>query len=287
MKSFAALALALAILGFSLLAGGPAGAAADLPPGSRVERDVAYGPDPAQRMDIYLPARPRQAPVLLMVHGGGWFRGDKAMGNVVANKVARWLPQGIIVISVNNRLVPEADPVEQADDIALALAFAQARAPSWGGDPARFVLMGHSAGAHLVALLAADPAIAARRGARPWLGTIPLDSAAYDVARIMNARHFKLYDRAFGDDPAFWQQASPFHRLAGRPAPLLLVCSSRRAVSCAQARGFAEKVTSMGARATVLPVDLSHGAINQELGLPGDYTDAVEAFMRSLGILPR
>ena len=117
-----------------------------LPEGTKVVRDIAYGPDAAQRLDVYLPEHPTAAPVIFLVHGGGWRRGDKAMGSVVTNKVARWLPQGYVVISVNYRLAPQAGPLEQADDVAMALAFAQSKAASWGADAARFVLMGGSAG---------------------------------------------------------------------------------------------------------------------------------------------
>ncbi|HKU98329.1 MAG TPA: alpha/beta hydrolase, partial [Vineibacter sp.] len=233
-------------------------------------------------MDVYLPARPRAAPVLLMVHGGGWAIGDKAAASVVTNKIAKWLPEGFIVISVNYRLLPDTHPLTQADDVARALAAAQSKASSWGGDPARFVLMGHSAGAHLVALLAADPAIAARQGATSWLGTVALDSAALNVVEIMKARHYSLYDRAFGADPAVWQGASPFHRMRAAPAPMLLVCSSERINSCPQAQDFATKAVGLGGRVTVLPVALSHGAINKTLGLPGSYTANVGAFIRQL-----
>jgi acetyl esterase/lipase len=258
--------------------------AVSLPPGAAVDRSVAYGPSPAQRMDVYRPAAARGAPVLFTVHGGAWVVGDKANANVVVSKVPHWLPRGYIFVSVNYRMLPQADPLEQAEDVARALAAAQAKARSWGGDPARFVLMGHSAGAHLVALIAADPAIAARHGARPWLGTIALDSAAFDVAAIMRAPHPPLYDRAFGQDPQFWRRASPIHRLAAAPFPMLLVCSSRRSVPCPQAHAFADKARAKGARATVLAVAMTHAEINRDLGLPGRYTAAVDAFLRSLGL---
>uniref|UniRef100_UPI0039B64623 alpha/beta hydrolase n=1 Tax=Vibrio vulnificus TaxID=672 RepID=UPI0039B64623 len=91
---------------------------AGLPAGSRVLRDQPYGPDPAQRMDVFIPPGARSAPVILMVHGGGWRRGDKAHGRVVDNKVAHWLPAGAIVVSVNYRMLPEADVPTQRDDVA-------------------------------------------------------------------------------------------------------------------------------------------------------------------------
>ena len=90
---------------------GPAGKIV-LPRGARLERDVAYGNDPAQRLDVYVPENPARAPILLMVHGGAWMLGDKANTGVVASKVAYWLPKGYIVASMNYRMArpPEHGP---------------------------------------------------------------------------------------------------------------------------------------------------------------------------------
>jgi len=259
-----------------------------LPAGARLLRDVTYGSDPAQCMDVYLPAPApigstrAAAPVILMVHGGGWRHGDKTNARVVENKVKRWVARGWVLVSVNYRLQQSVNPVQQAGDVAMALAAAQARATAWGADPARFILMGHSAGAHLVALLSSAPQQALAAGAQPWLGTVVLDSAALEVPHIMTARHLGLYDRAFGQDAALWVRASPSHQLARDARPMLLVCSSRRDDACEQARLFAGRAAALGVRAEPLPQALSHGEINADLGLPGAYTDAVEAFMGSL-----
>jgi acetyl esterase/lipase len=142
--------------------------------------------------------------------------------------------------------------------------------------------MGHSAGAHLVALLAAAPAGAFQSGARPWLGTVLLDSTALDVVEIMEAKHPRFYDKAFGSTPTYWRAASPFHALSETAAPFLVVCSTRRSDSCQQAHQFVAKVASLQVRASVLEQDLSHKDINQQLGVAGGYTDAVESFMGAL-----
>lgn len=234
-------------------------------------RNVAYGADEDQRFDVYAPLGVQEAPVIFLVHGGGWAIGDKAAARVVENKVAHWLPRGFAIVAVNYRMLPKIDPVEQARDVARALAAAQRQAPRWGGDPHKFILMGHSAGAHLIALLAAEA------GAQPWLGAVLLDSGALDVPEIMNGRHFGLYDRAFGSDPAYWQASSPFHQLRRGGPPLLLVCSTRRFASCPQAERFVAKAGSFGTKAEVLRLDLSHGEINSELGAAPDYTAAVDA----------
>lgn len=262
-----------------------ASAAFPLPPGASVERDVAYGEDPAQKLDVYRPAHAEGAPVIFMVHGGGWRLGDKGMSRSVKNKVTHWVGKGYVLISVNYRMLPAAKPIEQAHDVAKALALSQGRAKTWGADPARFVLVGHSSGAHLVSLLSADPGSATRLGAEPWVGTMSLDSAAFDVVAIMRGQHFGLYDKAFGKDPSYWHDASPLHVLNGKlAAPMILVCSNRRSDSCAQAQAFAAKALSLGGRVSVLPVDLSHGDVNDQLGTAGPYTDGIEAFMRTLGL---
>ena len=136
----------------------------------------------------------------------------------------------------------------------------------------------------MVSLLASDPSIAQEHGARPWLGTVALDSAAFDVSTIMARRHFGFYDRVFRDDPAYWRDTSPIHRLKAAPQPMLLVCSSERRASCPQARMFADKVTSLGGRAELFPVALSHKQINERLGTDGAYTRGVDTFLQSLGL---
>jgi arylformamidase len=261
---------------------GSAGAMARVPEGVKVLRDVAYGQDPRQRFDVYLPSQARNAPVIFMVHGGGWRRGDKAMATVIENKVARWVPRGFIVISTNYRMLPDTKPIEQARDVGHALGTAQQKAAEWGGDPGKFILMGHSAGAHLVALLAVSPGMAALEGARPWLGTIPLDSGGYDVVQVMEGRHFSLYDDAFGNNPEYWRRASPYYQINQAAQPILAVCSSRRAVACPQAHAFVTRAKTFGTQATVLEKAMTHKEINDRLGADPAYTAEVESFMRQL-----
>ncbi len=253
-----------------------------------VVRDVAYGKDAAQKMDVYLPQGVKGAPVIFMVHGGAWRIGDKTNDRVVENKLARWAPRGFVFISANYRMLPDADPLTQADDVARALATAQKRAQEWGADADKFILMGHSAGAHLVSVLNAAPDRAFAQGARPWIGTVSLDTAATDMVKVMQREHYRFYDKAFGDDPAYWKAASPQHILTPQAKPILLVCSSEREDKpCLQTRVFAASAKKVGVRAEVLPQAKSHREINEELGLPGEYTDAVEAFLASLDPLPR
>ena len=245
--------------------------------GARVLRDVPYGPDARQRFDVYLPAK-RTGPVILMVHGGAWALGDKASPGLLTNKLRHWVDgQGYVLVSTNYRLLPAAHPLEQATDVARALALVQKEAPKWGADPKRLVLMGHSAGAHLAMLLHATPALVAKAGAQRWRVTVSLDSAAMDVEQLMRAPHARLYDRAFGKDAAYWQSVSPYHQVSAPGAPaLLMVCSKLRDDDpCAQALHFEKKAAHYGHYITIWGRDLSHADINRQLGAPGIYTDLV------------
>ena len=254
---------------------------ASLPRGTQVQRNLAYGSAPAQALDVYsLPGHAGPRPIIVMVHGGAWAFGDKDYKGVVESKVAHWLPRGYLFVSVNYRLLPEQDVAGQAEDVARALAYVQRHAGQWHADPSNLVLMGHSAGAHLAALLSADPALAARHGAHRWRATVSLDSAALDVGAIMQRPHLGLYDDAFGADPARWRQLSPIERLTPQAVPVLAVCSTLRADGpCEQAQAYTERAKSLGVAGGVLPQALKHGEVNKELGAHPDYTAAVDRFI--------
>lgn len=278
--------LALTLAGMSFASRLPR-ASADapwLPDGATLLQDVAYGPDDAHRLDVYRDAATAgPAPVLLLVHGGGWRAGDKATADIVRSKVRHWLPRGFVVVSVNYRLGDDVTPYDEAGDLAAALAHVQRHAAEWGGDPNRVVLMGHSAGANLVAQVTTSPALQAAAGVRPWLGSVALDSAAYDVPRLMAGPHQRAYDDAFGTDDALWRRASPTLNAGGEPPPMLLVCGTWPS-SCDQAAGLAAAVTGRGGEATVFRTFLGHGQINERMGAPGALTDAADAFLRRLGL---
>ncbi|WP_324767484.1 alpha/beta hydrolase [Pokkaliibacter plantistimulans] len=248
----------------------------------QVLENVAYGSSDQERLDIYLPHQPHQAPLIVMVHGGGWRGGDKDSRSVVVNKIERWVPRGLIFVTVNYPMLPDTSVLQQANYVARALAYVEQHAAQWGGDSQQIVLMGHSAGAHLSALIGADPGRFASLGLKPWLGTVLLDSAAMDVESIMSSRHLRLYDDAFGNDPGYWHEVSPILYLGHQAAPFLAVCSSRRQTSCEEAERFASKAQQLQVSSSVLREDLSHRDINLQLGTEGDYTRTVERFMSGL-----
>lgn len=259
----------------------PAASPPALPAGARALRDVAYGDDPRQRYDVYLPAQPQRAPVILFVHGGGWANGNKDNPGVVENKAAYWLPKGYVLVSINYRMRPDTAPIDQARDVARALADVQKRAPSWNADPANVLLMGHSAGAHLAALVGASSTLWREAGAARPRGVVSLDSGALDVPLTMKKPPLpRIYDAAFGRNPVDWIAASPYHQLTRDAVPMLFVCSSRRQDACPQGRAMVEKAKTLGVAMEVLPEDLSHGEVNHLLGAPSAYTTSVDAFVQ-------
>ena len=176
---------------------------------------------------------------------------------------------------------PDTAPIDQARDVARALADVQKRAPSWNADPANVLLMGHSAGAHLAALVGASSTLWREAGAARPRGVVSLDSGALDVPQTMKKPPLpRIYDAAFGRNPADWIAASPYHQLTRDAVPMLFVCSSRRQDACPQGRAMAEKAKTLGVEMEVLPEDLSHGEVNHLLGAPSAYTEAVDTFVQ-------
>ena len=123
----------------------------------RVSDDVAYGPLPRQKADIYTPtviAPPAGYPVVVFFYGGTWTSGDrreyKFMGEALAER-------GILTIIADYRLYPEVRYPEFLKDSALAVAWSLENARRLGGDLRRVFLMGHSAGGYNAAMVALDP----------------------------------------------------------------------------------------------------------------------------------
>jgi acetyl esterase/lipase len=268
-------------------AAGQAGAGVRTPP----TQTLAYGSDPLQTLDLWVPEGTRPAPLVLFVHGGGWKRGskDNAMGRAMP---AHMMAQGYAFASIDYRLVPKNTVEEQASDVAAALAFLLKRADSLGIDRSRVVLTGHSAGAHLVALVGTDERYLKAVGLSfaDIDGVMPNDGAAYDVPaqmktgpRIMS----QTYAQAFGSDPKRQAALSPTLHAAAPNAPAFLLLHVQRKDGVAQSRALADALKRAGT-----PVEIGsfpgeglrgHAEINRRLGEP-DYpaTAVVDAWLKKV-----
>lgn len=247
----------------------------------RAHHDIVYGENEKQRYDAYLPARSAaNGAAVVFLHGGAWRFGDKGGRGSWTGKTRHLNAQGVAFFSVNTRLLPDAGPFEQAQDLAAALGHIQRNAASYGIAADRIVLMGHSAGAHVAALLSADRRIGGRAVLRGWAGTVLLDTAVLDTVAFMSANPSWLHRNAFGADVDFWEMTSPMARLTPTAPPFLIVCSTARRGVCDSARGFAALAGDLGVAVKVLPVALSHRQINTGLGSRVGLTRDVDSFLR-------
>jgi triacylglycerol lipase len=128
--------------------------------GMTITRDVAYGSDPLQKLDLYVPeGKGAKRPVLLFVHGGGFVGGDKH-GPFYPDNITAWAAkQGMVGVNIDYRLAPKAPWPAAAEDLAAALRWVRANIAQHGGDPDRIILWGHSAGANHVADYVSHPEV--------------------------------------------------------------------------------------------------------------------------------
>ena len=141
--------------------------------------------------------------------------------------------------------------------------------------------MGHSSGGHLLTLLAADEAMRQRTGARPWLASVVLDGAGFDLLDVMPRPHAPFYDEAFGADPAQWAAASPAAQLRGPQPPALFVCSTLRPDPCRRSQRYADLLKAHGGQAELVGIARNHAQINADVGADNDETRAIRAFIEA------
>jgi triacylglycerol lipase len=182
-------------------------------PGITAERDIAFGQDPLQKLDVFTSGTGAGKPVLLFAHGGGFTGGDKRRpGAFQADNIMIWAVQnGMVGINTNYRLAPK-DPFPAAQhDLAAAIAWAKANAARYGGDPNKIVLMGQSAGASLVANHLAMPQFHPPGG--PGVDAAYLSSGQFEVTEASDY---------YGNDPAKFAERSSFAGLLKTNVPLFV-----------------------------------------------------------------
>ena len=253
--------------------------------------EMSYGREPLQNLDFFRAKADRTAPLLVFVHGGGWKQGDKRTA-IGKDLVPHYQAQGYAVASVNYRLVPGATVEQQAADVAASIAYLRSNAVKLGIDPARIVMMGHSAGAHLVALVGTDPEYlrSVGLGMDAVRGVIPNDGAAYDVSAQMvdgNRMMQDTYKQAFGTNPVRQRSLSPTFQAGGANAPSFLLIHVQRADGVRQSKALADALRMAGTRVQLngFPGDgmTGHMAINRQLGDPAyPATPVVDAWLKGV-----
>lgn len=176
--------------------------------GIDVVRDVSYGSDPRQVLDVYVRRDARHADIVLFVHGGAFVRGRKSVNGAIYDNVCWWFArQGRVAINVEYRLAPDATYPSGAEDVGHAVQWAASNAERFGGNGQRIFLIGHSAGATHAATYAFDPQ-APIPPDEHLAGVVLLSGRlrAETLPTNPNAAGVRAY---FGEDAARYEERSP------------------------------------------------------------------------------
>jgi arylformamidase len=255
-------------------------------------RDIVYDKSAKDTqytsLDVYVadPVEPA-SPVMVWVHGGGLRMGDKASSKDLASKPEYFTSKlGFILVSLNYRLIPEGLYPTNVQDVADALAWVQNNIADFGGDPQQIFLLGHSAGAQLVAQVSTDESFLHKAGKDLSLlkGVIAIEGGYGVIGADGDTKRLQ------GDYGPQWQKALAAANVkAGKGTPPFLLLhvkggSPTVADSEYQALGFAKALEAAGVRADVVSLDhVEHFGANEKLGVPGDITTvSLERFLASV-----
>lgn len=285
----------------ALLLAPSAGHAAKSNLGITYDLDGTPTPTPAKlnQLDLYQPADVTAGaarPVVVYVHGGGWSSGDK--DNKISRKVNLFTGAGYVFASVNYRLSP--DPIDLSypasrvrfpthpGDVGEAIAWLDRNVASYGGDPRRILLIGHSAGAHIVSLISTDPSYVARWGVDPshLLGTVSLDTDNYDITdgalNGSNQAKALIYNGIGTPEEnavdGSWAAASPIVHADPADPDLLLVTQAANNGRIASSNAMAAALGQDPAT-SVFKAPYNHAGINEAVGSPTDQSGETQAIM--------
>jgi arylformamidase len=258
-----------------------------------VTREIAYAAvHERQVLDVYTPTGARNLPVVFWIHGGGWQAGNKGMVGV---KPKAFMEAGFVFVSINYRLLPTADMATLTGDVATALGWVHKNITTYGGDPNRLLVMGHSAGGQLAALMCTDEKYVKAEGfsLAAIKGCMPVDADTFDIPAIIEVaetrarvHHLPLptngHRQKFGNDPTKHLDFSAVtHVAAGKGIPPFLILHiAGNPDTSAQARRLAAVLQTAGISAKVVGRETTHEGLNDAIGVPGDpVTNAVFAFV--------
>jgi acetyl esterase/lipase len=180
---------------------------------------IAYGSDPRQKLDVYVPRHAvENAPVVVFFYGGSWNSGSRSDYSFVGEALAS---RGIVAVLADYRLYPQVRYPSFLEDGAKAVAWTHEHIRQFSGDPKRLYLMGHSSGAYNVAMLALEPQLLGAVGMSPhdlsgWIGL----AGPYDFLPIKNPEVRPVF--FWPDSPP---QSQPINHVSRGAPPALLMAS--------------------------------------------------------------
>lgn len=242
-------------------------------------------------LDVYhFEEQTTRRPIVVYVHGGGWAIGDKA--NSMENKTALFSSLGYVFVSVNYRLSPSTfsnDPNRvkfpiHNEDVADAVKWVYDNMASFGGEKNKIVLLGHSAGAHLVSLTGTSNSFLPARGIplSTIKGIASIDTEGYNVADQVNSGN-ETYINAFGTNQTDLLNASPIKQVAQNNSyPNFFIAKRGSANRIGLADDFITKLESVGVIVSQVTANqYDHEGINEAIGAPNEtaVTNPLKAFL--------
>jgi len=251
----------------------------------RLQRDIPYTEfaDPRQKLDIYAPEGATNLPVVFWIHRGGWQTGDRAS---VQLKPKAFVEKNLVFVSTGYRLLPNVEMVDIFRDVAKSLHWVHDHITQYGGDPNCILVMGHSAGAQLAALISMDDRYLKAEGVSLGIikGCVPVDGDTFDVPAIIETAETRRrvhglqqakwgHREKFGNDLAKHRDYSAVNHAAkdkGIP-PFLILHVADHPETGAQAERLEAVLKSAGIPTKRFAArQTDHSKLNESLGLPDD-----------------
>jgi acetyl esterase/lipase len=250
----------------------------------QVGKDIPFGSDPRQKLDVYQPTGKIKAQVIVFIYGGSWANGRRQDYGFVASSLAA---KGYVTIVPDYRLYPKVKFPAFIEDGALAVAWVQANAQKYGADPTRIILMGHSAGAYNVSMIGLD---------RKYLQTVGVDLKHIKaVVGLSGPYDFYPWDTdlsrvTFGSAPDPLATQPITYVRVDAPPMLLLTGDSDKTVRPRNSVSLAAKLKATGVEVKLKQYPkMDHAGIVLAISKPFRYRapvlDDVVTFIDSLGVL--
>lgn len=238
----------------------------------KIQRDIPYADLKHERqvLDVFAPATGRNLPIVFWIHGGGWQAGDK---KDVQMKPQVFVERGFVFVSTNYRLVPTVSIKEMAGDIAKSIRWVHDHAKDFGGDPNTMLVMGHSAGAQLAALICTDNRYlnAEKLPLSMIKGCVPVDGDTYDVPMqiaTVEERRANSYKKKFGDEKQQKELSPVTHVARGKDIPPFLILHvADHPETKGQSQRLVKELQKAGVESKAYPSEgKTHLTINADLG---------------------
>lgn len=252
-----------------------AGAGFPIPDGVRVERDLAYLPEPRkEKADLYFPtsvAKDQLLPAVIVIHGGGFNDGDKAKKRETS--ISCDLAQaGYVAMSINYRLWSKGirNPTWPMSlyDAKTAVRWLRVNAPKYGIDPNRIAVLGCSAGGNLACMLALTQPGDGFEPAQPFAGTSTKVACAVDLygaVDLPNYHDMKMFFQTREENPAIYKKASPITYVHKDGAPILLIHGTAdKTVDVSQSKDLAAALAKVGAPHELVLIEGAPHSFNLE-----------------------